>query len=124
GMKAGLAEFDVEAFYYLARAALIKDERNIDRFDQVFAHSFRGVVREGGEIEVAELPEGWLRRMAERYLSEEEKKLIQSLGGFEKLMETLRERLREQKGRHQGRSKWIGTAGTSPFGAYGYNPEG
>jgi uncharacterized protein with von Willebrand factor type A (vWA) domain len=126
GMDAGLVQYDVEGFYYLARAALVKDERHIDRFDQVFAHVFRGVEALAGEaaIDVANLPEDWLRRLAEKHLTEEEKKLIEALGGFEKLMETLRQRLEEQKGRHQGGSKWIGTAGTSPFGAYGYNPEG
>lgn len=126
GMEAGLVEYDVEGFYYLARAALVKDERHIDRFDQVFSHFFKGVEAVSGEgaVDVANLPEEWLRRLAEKHLSDEEKKLVESLGGFEKLMETLRKRLEEQKGRHQGGSKWIGTAGTSPFGAYGYNPEG
>ncbi len=126
GMDAGLVQYDVEGFYYLARAALVKDERHIDRFDQVFAHVFRGVEALSGEsvIDIANLPEDWLRRLAEKHLTEEEKKLVEALGGFDKLMETLRQRLEEQKGRHQGGSKWIGTAGTSPFGAYGYNPEG
>ena len=126
GMEAGLVEYDVEGFYYLARAALVKDERHIDRFDQVFAHVFKGVEALTGEeaVDVRELPEEWLRRLAEKHLTEEEKKLVEALGGFDKLMETLRQRLEEQKGRHQGGSKWIGTAGTSPFGAYGYNPEG
>ena len=126
GMEAGLADYDVEAFYYLARAALVKDERHIDRFDQVFSHVFKGLQAVSGEggVDVANLPEEWLRRLAEKHLSDEEKKLIESLGGFEKLMETLKQRLEEQKGRHQGGNKWIGTAGTSPFGAYGYNPEG
>lgn len=126
GMEAELVPYDVEGFYYLARAAMVKDERHIDRFDQVFAHVFRGVEAVSGEtgVDVASLPEEWLRRLAEKHLSEEEKKLVESLGGFEKLMETLRQRLQDQQGRHQGGSKWIGTAGTSPFGAYGYNPEG
>src|SRR5690606_31136888 len=126
GMEAGLVDYDVEGFYYLARTALVKDERYIDRFDQVFGHVFRGVEAVAGEggIDVANLPEEWLRRLAEKHLSDEEKRLVEALGGFEKLMETLRQRLEEQKGRHQGGSKWIGTAGTSPFGAYGYNPEG
>jgi uncharacterized protein with von Willebrand factor type A (vWA) domain len=126
GMDAGLVQFDVEGFYYLARAALVKDERHIDRFDQVFAHVFKGIEALAGEgaIDVANIPEEWLRRLAEKHLTDEEKKLVEALGGFEKLMETLRQRLEEQKGRHQGGSKWIGTAGTSPFGAYGYNPEG
>lgn len=126
GMKQGLADFDVDAFYFLARTCLVKDERHIDRFDRVFASHFRGLQAVSGEagVEASELPEEWLRRLAEKHLTEEEKRLIESLGGFEKLMETLRKRLEEQKGRHQGGSKWIGTAGTSPFGAYGYNPEG
>lgn len=125
-LDAGLVEYDVEAFYYLARTALVKDERHIDRFDQVFAHYFRGVGAVAGEAgtEERELPLEWLAKLAEKHLTEEDKKLVEALGGFEKLMETLRQRLEEQKGRHQGGSKWIGTAGTSPFGAYGYNPEG
>ncbi|AZN70649.1 VWA domain-containing protein [Georhizobium profundi] len=126
GLEAELVTYDVEGFYYLARATLVKDERFIDRFDRVFAHAFRGVEAVAGEegpSSVA-LPEEWLRRLAEKHLSEDEKKLVEALGGFEKLMETLKQRLEEQKGRHQGGSKWIGTAGTSPFGAYGYNPEG
>ena len=126
GMEAGLVDYDVEGFYFLARAALVKDERFIDRFDQVFSHVFKGLEVVSGEagVDVANLPEEWLRRLAEKHLTEEEKKLVEALGGFEKLMETLKQRLEEQKGRHQGGSKWIGTAGTSPFGAYGYNPEG
>jgi uncharacterized protein with von Willebrand factor type A (vWA) domain len=126
GLEAGLVDYDVEGFYYLARAALVKDERHIDRFDRVFAHAFRGVAGLSGEspLDAAEIPEEWLRRLAEKNLSDEDRKLIEALGGFDKLMETLKKRLEEQKGRHQGGSKWIGTAGTSPFGAYGYNPEG
>jgi uncharacterized protein with von Willebrand factor type A (vWA) domain len=126
GLEADLVTYDVEGFYYLARAALVKDERHIDRFDQVFGHVFKGLEALSGEggIDVANLPEEWLRKLAEKHLSEEEKKLVEALGGFDKLMETLKKRLEEQKGRHQGGSKWIGTAGTSPFGAYGYNPEG
>jgi uncharacterized protein with von Willebrand factor type A (vWA) domain len=126
GMDAHLTDYDVESFYYLARAALVKDERHIDRFDQVFAHVFRGVeaVSGIGAVDAGTIPEEWLRRLAEKHLTEEEKKLVEALGGFEKLMETLKQRLEEQKDRHQGGSKWIGTAGTSPFGAYGYNPEG
>lgn len=126
GLEAGLVDYDVEGFYYLARTALVKDERHIDRFDQVFAHVFKGVEALGGPdaVDVANIPEEWLRRLAEKHLTDEEKKLVEALGGFEKLMETLKQRLEEQKGRHQGGSKWIGTGGTSPFGAYGYNPEG
>lgn len=126
GLEAGLVDYDVEGFYYLARSILVKDERHIDRFDQVFSHIFRGVEALDGEnpVDVENIPEEWLRRLAEKHLSDEEKKLVEALGGFEKLMETLKKRLEEQKGRHQGGSKWIGTGGTSPFGAYGYNPEG
>ncbi|MBP1851948.1 vWA domain-containing protein [Rhizobium halophytocola] len=126
GMQAGLTDFDVEAFYFLARTTLVKDERHIDRFDRVFAEVFSGLQAVSGEegMQAAEIPEDWLRKLAEKHLSDEDKTLIESLGGFEKLMETLKERFAEQKGRHQGGSKWIGTAGTSPFGAYGYNPEG
>lgn len=126
GLEAGLVDYDVEGFYYLARAALVKDERHIDRFDQVFAHIFRGVEALAGEnaVDIANIPEEWLRRLAEKHLTDEEKKLVEALGGFDKLMETLKQRLEEQKDRHQGGSKWIGTGGTSPFGAYGYNPEG
>ncbi len=126
-MDAGLALYDVEEFYFLARAALVKDERHLDRFDRVFAEVFKGLEAVAGGEEVVEaraLPEEWLRRMAEKYLTDEEKAQVEALGGWDKLMETLRQRLAEQKGRHQGGSKWIGTAGTSPFGAYGYNPEG
>ena len=126
GLEAGLVDYDVEGFYYLARAALVKDERHMDRFDRVFAHAFRGVEAVGGPdaVDVAAIPDEWLRRLAEKHLSDEEKKLVEALGGFDRLMDTLRKRLEEQKERHQGGSKWIGTAGTSPFGAYGYNPEG
>jgi uncharacterized protein with von Willebrand factor type A (vWA) domain len=116
-------EFRVEHFYYLSRAALVKDERNFDRFDRVFAHVFKGL-ETLDPTEIAQLPEDWLRALGEKFLSEEEKKLIESLGGWEKLMETLKKRLKEQKKRHEGGSKMIGTAGTSPFGAMGYNPEG
>lgn len=118
----GLANYDVLDFYYLSRAAMVKDERNLDKFDRVFGEVFKGL--EPAEEEVRDIPEEWLRKLAEKVLSEEEKRRIEALGGWEKLMETLKRRLEEQKKRHQGGSKWIGTAGTSPFGAYGYNPEG
>jgi hypothetical protein len=126
GMKDGLATYDVEAFYYLARVSMVKDERNLDKFDQAFAASFKGLEEISFEqvLEAVDLPEDWLRKMSEKHLSDAEKAEIEALGGFEKLMETLRERLREQQKRHQGGNKWIGTGGTSPFGAYGYNPEG
>ncbi|MEO1503698.1 MAG: VWA domain-containing protein [Pseudomonadota bacterium] len=125
-LKAGIAQYDVEEFYFLARSALVKDERNLDKFDVVFAQVFNGLeaVSGGDGVESVPLPEEWLRKLAEKHLSDEEKTLVEALGGWEKLMETLKQRLEEQKGRHQGGSKWIGTAGTSPFGAYGYNPEG
>ncbi|WP_170572189.1 vWA domain-containing protein [Ruegeria atlantica] len=126
GMKKGLATYDVEAFYYLARVSMVKDERNIDKFDRAFAASFEGLEQISFDqvLEAVDIPADWLAKMAEKHLSEEEKAEIEALGGFDKLMETLRERLKEQQGRHQGGNKWIGTAGTSPFGAYGYNPEG
>src|SRR5438045_3063987 len=122
-MEGDLASRRVEAFYYLSRAALVKDERNLDKFDRVFGHVFKGLELMS-DTATAEIPAEWLRKLTEKYLTEEEKKEIEALGGLDKLMETLRQRLREQKGRHQGGSKWIGTGGTSPFGAYGYNPEG
>jgi uncharacterized protein with von Willebrand factor type A (vWA) domain len=122
-MKRRAAGYSVEEFYYLSRACLVKDEAHYDRFDRVFSAHFKGV-QALFETDRAEIPEDWLRRQFERNLSDEEKARIESLGGWEKLMETLRQRLEEQKGRHQGGNKWIGTAGTSPFGAYGYNPEG
>ncbi|ATN36458.1 VWA domain-containing protein [Rhizobium sp. ACO-34A] len=126
GVEAGLADFDTEAFYFLARTALVKDERHIDRFDRVFSEIFGGLesISAADGVETVPIPEEWLRRLTEKHLSEGDRKLVEALGGFDKLMETLRQRLSEQKGRHQGGSKWIGTAGTSPFGAYGYNPEG
>ncbi|MEM8979576.1 MAG: VWA domain-containing protein [Pseudomonadota bacterium] len=126
GLKAGLARNDPESFYYLARISLVKDERNIDKFDRAFAQSFEGLetLTDEDVLNAVEIPEDWLRKMAEKHLSPEERAEIEALGGFDKLMETLKERLKEQKGRHQGGNKWIGTAGTSPFGAYGYNPEG
>ncbi len=126
GMKKGLATYDIEAFYYLARVSMVKDERNIDKFDRAFAASFAGLsdITMDQVLEAVDIPAEWLAKMAEKHLSDEEKAEIEALGGFDKLMETLRERLKDQQGRHQGGNKWIGTAGTSPFGAYGYNPEG
>ena len=121
-MKRRVAFGSVDEFYYLARVSLVKDEKYYDRFDRVFAAYFKGIVDVEGIT--VEIPEEWLRKLAEKVLTDEEKKLIESLGGWDKLMETLRQRLEEQKGRHQGGRKWIGTAGTSPFGAHGYNPEG
>ncbi|HRE54589.1 MAG TPA: VWA domain-containing protein, partial [Candidatus Competibacter sp.] len=114
----------IEEFYYLARAALVKDERHYDRFDQVFGAHFKGLETLFDQIVGVKVPVEWLHKLAELTLSEEDKRLIESLGGWEKLMETFAQRLAEQEGRHQGGNKWIGTAGKSPFGAYGYNPEG
>ena len=122
-MEHDLAARQVEGFYYLSRAALIKDERNLDKFDRVFGKVFKGLELTEQAL-AAEIPSEWLKKLAEKYLTEEEKKQIEAMGGLDKLLETLRKRIAEQKGRHQGGSKWIGTAGTSPFGAYGYNPEG
>ena len=122
-MQADLASRRVEDFYYLSRATLVKDERNLDKFDRVFGHVFKGLEMLGDAAN-AEIPAEWLKKLAEKYLTEEEKKQIEAMGGLEKLLETLKQRLAEQKGRHQGGSKWIGTGGTSPFGNAGYNPEG
>ncbi|PQA86734.1 vWA domain-containing protein [Hyphococcus luteus] len=122
-MDADLAGRRVEDFYYLSRAALVKDERNLDKFDKVFGHVFSGLETVGEEI-AADIPEDWLKLMTERYFTEEEKREIEALGGWDKLMETLKERIEEQQKRHQGGNKWIGTGGTSPFGSGGYNPEG
>ncbi|MEO1323206.1 MAG: VWA domain-containing protein [Pseudomonadota bacterium] len=123
-MDKGVIDRDVEDFYYLARTALVKDERNIDKFDKVFGHVFKGLDSFGDAVESQDLPEEWLRKMTEKFLSPEEMAEIEAMGGFEKLMETLKQRLEEQKKRHEGGNKWIGTGGTSPFGANGYNPEG
>lgn len=122
-LDADLAHYSTEDFYYLSRAALVKDERNLDRFDRVFGHVFKGLASPGDAL-LAEVPEEWLRKLAEKHLTEDEKKLVKSLGGLDKILEELKKRLEEQKGRHQGGSKWVGTAGTSPFGAHGYNPAG
>ncbi|WDI31185.1 VWA domain-containing protein [Hyphococcus flavus] len=122
-MNADLANRKVEDFYYLSRSALVKDERNLDKFDRVFAHVFKGLESISEDL-AAEIPEDWLKLMTERYFTEEEMKEIEALGGWDKLMETLKERLKEQSKRHQGGNKWIGTGGTSPFGSGGYNPEG
>jgi len=119
----GVIEMKVDDFYYLSRTALVKDERNLDKFDRVFAHVFKGLETLEG-TEVAQIPEDWLRALTEKFLTEEEKKEIEALGGWEKLMETLKERLAEQKKRHEGGNKMIGSGGTSPFGNSGYNPEG
>lgn len=126
GMQKGLATYDIDGFYYLARAIMVKDERHLDRFDQAFATTFQGLeaITFDQVAQAIDLPRDWLEKLAEKHLSDAEKAEIEALGGFDKLMETLKKRLEEQQKRHQGGSKWIGTAGTSPFGAYGYNPEG
>src|SRR6476660_7197431 len=122
-LDADVAGQTVENFYYLSRAALVKDERNLDKFDRVFGTVFKGLESLIDTMETADIPTEWLKKLAEKYLTEDEKKQIEAMGGLDKLLEALRRRLAEQKGRHQGGSKWIGTAGTSPYGAYGYNPE-
>lgn len=122
-MGKGVAAGSVDEFYFLARTALVKDQRYFDRFDRAFSHWFEGAEAAFDEV-FGEIPLEWLERQAELYLTDDEKEKIESLGGFEKLMETLKERLAEQEKRHQGGNKMIGTAGRSPFGAYGYNPEG
>ena len=121
-MQADVIGCSPEEFSYLARATYVKDEAHLDRFDRVFSKVFRGVLdppREGQEI-----PEEWLKAVAEKYLTPEEMAKIEALGSWDEIMETLKERLEEQQGKHQGGSKWIGTGGTSPFGNSGYNPEG
>ena len=122
-MDLDLAGRRVEDFYYLSRAALVKDERNLDKFDRVFGHVFKGLDLLSESL-TAEIPAEWLKKLAEKHFTDEEKKMIEAMGGLDKLLETLKKRLEEQKGRHQGGKKWIGTGGTSPFGNAGYNPEG
>lgn len=122
-MESDLAGRKVEDFYYLSRSTLVKDERNLDKFDRVFAHVFKGI-ESTPEGVTAEIPDEWLKLLTERYFTEEEMAEIEALGGWDKLMETLKKRLEEQEKRHQGGSKWIGTGGTSPYGSGGYNPEG
>src|SRR5581483_5748427 len=122
-LREQVAGVSAQDFYYLARTCLVKDERHYDRFDRVFAETFAGAEKVFQEL-LAQVPAEWLQALTERTLSEEEKRRVEALGGWQKLLETLRERLRDQQERHQGGNKWIGTAGTSPFGAQGYNPEG
>jgi len=126
GLNTGLATYDIEGFYYLARTIMVKDERNLDKFDLVFSKTFKGLedISLDQIFKNIDIPNNWLEKLLEKNLSQDEQDKITSLGGFENLLETLKKRLEEQKGRHQGGSKWVGTAGTSPFGAYGYNPEG
>ncbi|MEO1150248.1 MAG: VWA domain-containing protein [Pseudomonadota bacterium] len=123
-MEADLANRAVEDFYFLSRTALVKDERQLDKFDQVFGSVFKGLETLADGVETAEVPEEWLKLMSQKYLSDEEKAQIEKMGGWDKLMETLKKRLDEQKKRHEGGNKWIGTGGTSPYGSGGYNPEG
>jgi uncharacterized protein with von Willebrand factor type A (vWA) domain len=113
----------VEDFYFLSRAVLVKDERHLDKFDRVFGHVFKGLENTVDAVE-AKIPDEWLKALTEKFLTDEEKEQIKALGGWDKLMETLQERLKEQQKRHEGGNKWIGTGGTSPFGNSGYNPEG
>src|SRR5207302_5839858 len=121
-LEHGVVSGSIDDFYFLARTCLIKDEALYDRFNLAFGAYFKGV---DSVFDIrAQIPEEWIRKLIEGNLSEEDKALIKALGGWDKLMETLKQRMEEQRGRHQGGSKWIGTAGTSPFGAYGYNPEG
>ena len=122
-MEAGCADYSVNDFYYLSRSAFVKDEGNLDKFDRVFGKVFEGIEFIADD-ETAEIPKEWLEKLAELYLSKEEMEQIKSLGDWDEIMETLKKRLEEQEKRHQGGNKWIGTAGKSPFGAYGYNPEG
>ena len=126
GVAAGLVTYDLDGFYHLARTILVKDERHLDRFDRAFAETFNGLetLSDAAVLDAMDLPAGWLEKLLERQMTEAEKAEVQALGGFQALMDTLRKRLEEQKDRHQGGNKWIGTAGTSPFGAQGYNPEG
>ena len=126
GMAAGLVTYDVTGFYHLARTCMVKDERHLDRFDRAFAASFAGLdaITPDQVLNAIDLPRDWLEKLAEKHLTAQERAEIAAAGGFDALMDTLRKRLAEQQGRHQGGSKWVGTAGTSPFGAYGYNPEG
>jgi len=122
-MEHGHADMSVEQFYYLSRMALVKRETDYDRFDRVFAAYFKGLEKLPVDPETL-IPDEWLRRNGARYLSDEDKARIEALGGWDALMETLAKRLQEQKERHEGGNRWIGTGGTSPFGAHGYNPEG
>jgi hypothetical protein len=123
GLDKQVIDRSVEDFYYLSRTALVKDEKNLDRFDQVFGHVFKGLERMEEGL-AADIPAEWLKKISEKFLTEEEKAQIEAMGGFEKLMEALAERIREQKERHEKGDKAIGTGGTSPFGANGYHPEG
>ncbi len=122
--KGNVPFFVIDHFYWLARTVLVKDERHYDRFDRVFAAHFKGIEQAFEALLAAEIPADWLQKSLELQLTDEEKARIKALGGWDELIKTLRKRLEEQKARHQGGSKWIGTGGTSPFGADGYHPEG
>jgi uncharacterized protein len=121
-LKAQLIAPDLSEFHTLARLCLVKDETQFDRFDQIFGEYLEGIERV--MVDPVQLPAEWLASLAERELTPEQKAQIESLGSFEALMQTLRDRLKEQHDRHQGGNRWIGTGGTSPFGNGGYNPEG
>jgi uncharacterized protein with von Willebrand factor type A (vWA) domain len=121
-LEQGVVFASIDDFYSVSRTILVKDEAHFDKFDRAFADYFKGVA--SLELDLSEIPEDWLKKHFEKQLSAEEKEKVKALGGLDKLMETLAERLKEQEKRHQGGNKWIGTGGTSPFGAYGYNPEG
>ena len=123
GLNTGIGNYDIDDFYHFARLALVKDERHFDRFDKVFGDYVSGLQSTFANV-IGEIPDEWLKLEAERLFTEEEKQKIEELGGWDEIMETLRKRLEEQQERHQGGSKWVGTGGTSPFGAYGYNPAG
>ena len=122
-LAARVAQLSAQDFYHLSRACLVKDERHYDRFDVVFAQVFQGAERLFAQL-LGQVPPEWLQQLAARVFSAEEQRRIEALGGWDKLLETLRQRLREQQQRHQGGGQWIGTAGSSPFGAGGFNPEG
>ena len=124
GVVGGAGGSDVQDFYYLSRATLVKDEKHLDRFDKVFGHVFKGLDSFEEGVAPSQFPEEWLKKLSEKFLTDEEKKMIEAMGGWDKLMETLKQRMEEQKKRHEGGNKMIGTAGTSPYGAHGYNPEG
>ena len=123
GLDKGITNLNTDSFYHFARASLVKDERHYDRFDRTFSEFFEGALKKGGEI-LNNIPEEWIKNALQKNLTKEDKEKIDSLGGWDKLLETLKERLKDQKKRHQGGNKWIGTGGTSPFGSGGYNPEG
>jgi len=122
-LEARVAGYSVDDFYYLARATMVKDEKHFDRFDRAFAAHFKGIEQAFAGLG-KEVPAEWLRKLIDRHFTDEEKAQIEALGGWDKLMQTLEERLKEQQGRHEGGNKWIGTGGTSPFGHGGFNPEG